>query len=148
MSPQQTTSATRVSTSSGRKRGVVEVIAKAVLDRPANVSYPSIPGRRIKFFGGEASIYDVNELPYILRRDDLTIYPSERYEDWYPDWIASCGEHEPAVARIEVKGVLHFPPYATLLEAQSPEESTVVGEDQGAVQPIKRGPGRPPRAWS
>lgn len=128
---------------------MAEKLAEIYLDAPRNLNIPTTPGRQLWFNGGKAVVFDARDMPAVLRRDDLTIYPSERYADWWEQWLLSCGEHQPARAKIEVDGVVHEPPYANLLVAQPPEPQEPHAEDapQGAVLEAPRR-GRPPKVWS
>lgn len=127
---------------------MTEKLAEAYLDRPRNLNIPTTPGRQLWFNGGKAVIFDVRDITPVLRRDDLTLYPSERYRDWWEDWLNACGEHQPARAKIEVDGVVHEPPYAELLAQASEIVSSISpgNSDQGPVLAApRRGPGRPPK---
>lgn len=126
---------------------MTERLAEAYLDRPRNLNIPTTPGRQLWFNGGKATIFDARDITPVLRRDDLTLYPSERYRDWWEDWLNACGEHQPARAKIEVDGVVHEPPYAMLL-AQAPDAdvaSAGVGVQGSVLAAPRRGPGRPPK---
>lgn len=150
MFPRPSTSAIRMkSGTTGRSdEHMAERLAECYLDRPRQLSLPSTPGSQVNFVGGHATVWYEKDLPCVLRRDDLTIYPSERYRDWYAQWIERCGEHQPARAKIEVGGVVYEPPYTELLAQPlglADGVSTTTSDAQEAVPATPKRRGRPPK---
>jgi hypothetical protein len=70
-----------------------------------------LPGEKLQFLGGQAKITDHGNqeqnkriVMKVLRTPGLTVMPTTReedgWEDWFPGWIAQCGDNQPCVATV------------------------------------------------
>lgn len=66
-----------------------------------NVMLPTTPGRTVRFSGGHAVVFEPVDVPFVLRLEGATVefHPSP-YEGMIQEWVDSCGDRTPCLARI------------------------------------------------
>jgi hypothetical protein len=96
------------------------VLATAYLMPARSRRVPTTTGREVVFYGGQAKLIDERDLPYVLRREDVTVDVPANRMDWLPGWLNACPEQYPPRAR------LTFPPGYTL--AHDPTQGFYLAE--------------------
>lgn len=59
-----------------------------------------LPSDVIDFRGGHTKVRNPDVLAALLRREDMEIHPTTRYNDSWTEWIAACPYNHPPRARI------------------------------------------------
>lgn len=90
---------------------MAEVIGTAFLVPAETVLVPVRPGLNLAFRSGYTEITDEESVRAVLRKPNVTLHLTPRYETHYRQFVDGCGEFEPARAKIALPdGLILTPP--------------------------------------